>query len=109
MYFDNKKIEEIILEYVHNETGWGQPLRPRCEFEDIYVLEITSLENEHLAITFEYHFDEDGFSQYDKNHILNGKLILSMDFNILEAKLEEIHTGVACVEKPYNREKTNKH
>ena len=69
----NKKILAIILNFIHSETGWGDPLRPYSEFEDLNIKEIKEQGIGNKIVTFEYHFDEDGFSQYDKTHVLEGK------------------------------------
>ena len=63
-------INSIILDFVHSETGWGTPLRPHCEL--------------------------DGFSQYDKTHVLDGDVIINVSGKISEFELKEIHTGVAA-------------
>ncbi len=96
-----ERISDLILCFVHKETGWGDPLKPQCEFDDLYVRETTLLDEEKISVTFEYHFDEDGFSMYPRNHILEGKVILDKAGSILSFKLEETYTGPACVEDPY--------
>ena len=63
-------LNTIILDFLHSETGWGNPLRPHCEFEELTLGEIERLLDDRIKVAFRYLFDEDGFSQYDKrqNH-----------------------------------------
>jgi hypothetical protein len=94
-------LNSIILDFIHSETGWGTPLRPHCEFEDLNLDEIERLPDDKVKVTFRYHFDEDGFSQYDKTHVLEGVVILDTAGSILEYTLKEVHTGVAANHNPY--------
>ncbi|MFW9843579.1 MAG: hypothetical protein ACFFEV_03295 [Candidatus Thorarchaeota archaeon] len=94
-------LNKIILDLVHSETGWGNPLRPRCEFEDIYLDEIERLPEDKIRVVFRYLFDEDGFSQYDKTHGLEGQVIMGTSGRILESSLKEVYTGVGAVRDPY--------
>jgi hypothetical protein len=94
-------LTRIILDYVHSETGWGNPLRPRCEFEDLYLDEIERLPDDTIRVVFRYAFDEDGFSQYSKVHGLEGLIVIDTSGNILESKLKEVYTGVGAVRDPY--------
>ena len=93
---EEEKIRSMILDFVHAETGWGNPLRPRCEFENLYIRESEELPNGCLLVRFQYNFDEDGFSQYDKTHVLMGTIKIRKDGDVLQTTLEEIHTGVAA-------------
>jgi len=52
-------------------------------------------------VSFRYVFDEDGFSQYDKTHVLDGIIVFSSNYDILSFSLEEVDTGVACNKEPY--------
>ena len=94
-----------MLDFVHKETGWGDPLRPRCEFEDFYLRGITKLDDEKIVVKIEYHFDEDGFSMYPRIHILEGEVVLDEAGTILSFTLEETYTGPACVEDKYKTKK----
>jgi hypothetical protein len=94
-------LNPIILDFVHSETGWGTPLRPHCEFEDLYLDEIERLPEDKVKVTFKYLFDEDGFSQYDKTHALEGAVVFDSSGSILESSLKEVHTGVAAKSDPY--------
>ncbi len=105
LYEDQEKISAIALDFVHRETGWGDPLQPQCEFEDFYLRGVKQLEGEKIVVLIEYHFDEDGFSMYPRIHILEGELILDKEGNIQSFKLEETFTGPGCVENPYKTEK----
>ena len=95
------EIKAIILDFIHSETGWGNPLRPHCEFEALYLDEIEKLPEDKVKVSFRYLFDEDGFSQYDKTHALEGAVILNTAGSILESTLKEVHTGVAANCDPY--------
>ena len=96
-----EQLRSVILDFIHEETGWGNPLRPRCEFEDLEIREVTPHPDGSLEIEVWYHFDEDGFSQYDKTHILEGRFTISISGTIDDMELEETHTGVAAVRNPY--------
>ena len=37
---NEKQIIEKLLELIHSKTGWGNPLRPHCECEDLYIRDI---------------------------------------------------------------------
>jgi hypothetical protein len=86
----------LILDIVHTETGWGQPLRPNCEFEELTIERVQQGSPGTLDIEFQYHFDEDGFSQYDKTHQLQGLVRTTGKDTVDLLKLEETHTGVAA-------------
>lgn len=98
-----KEIEltTIILDFLHSETGWGNPLRPHCEFEELTLGTIEQLLDDKVKVTFRYLFDEDGFSQYDKTHVLDGEVTIEVSGEITEFVLKEIHTGVATNISPY--------
>ncbi|MCK4568561.1 MAG: hypothetical protein KAU48_14735 [Candidatus Thorarchaeota archaeon] len=94
-------LNAIILDFLHTETGWGNPLRPRCEFENLYLDEVERHPDDKVEVSFRYVFDEDGFSQYDKTHGLEGMVIIDTSGSILESTLKEVYTGVAAVRDPY--------
>ena len=94
-------LRRIILDFVHSETGWGNPLRPQCEFEDLFLDEPEELEDNRIRVTFRYSFDEDGFSHYPKDHLLEGMVVVNTDGDIVESKLEETFTGPATTMDPY--------
>ena len=91
----------IILDFVHSETGWGNPLKPQCEFADLFLDKIEKLPEDKVRVTFRYFFDEDGFSQYDKHHILEGFVVIDTTGAIIESTLEETYTGPGTVLDPY--------
>lgn len=101
----HERIKDLILMFVHKETGWGDPLKPQCEFDDLYLRETKMIDEEKISVRFEYHFDEDGFSQYPRNHILEGEVIMDEAGSILSFKLEETYTGPASVQDPYKTKK----
>jgi hypothetical protein len=99
-------LNSIILNFIHSKTGWGKPLRPRCEFEDLYLDEIDRLPEDKIKVSFRYFFDEDGFSQYDKTHGLEGGVVINATGDILESTLKEVHTGVAANRDPYGLQRS---
>jgi hypothetical protein len=93
--------EKLILDFIHEETGYANPLEPRVSFEDLYIQEIKTQKDESISTSFKYIFDEDGFSMYDKRHILKGEIHFSKTKKILSWHLEETDTGVAAGLPPY--------
>lgn len=98
---EDSDIKTIILDFIHSETGWGNPLKPQCEFGDLFLDEIGTLPDDKVKVTFRYRFDEDGFSQYDKSHTLEGEVTIDSAGAILESTLEETYTGPATTYDPY--------
>ena len=96
-----KQIEKNLLENIHQKTGWGNPLRPHCEIENLTIKDIMKKTDTTQIIDFKYIFDEDGFSQYDKTHVFKGTAIVTLKGTILKVDLEEIHTGVATIRPQY--------
>ena len=96
----------IILDFLHSETGWGNPLRPNCEFEELTLSEIERLLDDKIRVTFRYHFDEDDFSQYDKTQVLDGEVTIEVSGEISKFSLKEIHTGVAANITPYTKKES---
>jgi hypothetical protein len=90
------EIKEIILAFIHTETGWANPLDPRCEFEELTIMEIIEENDDSCVVSFEYLFDEDGFSQYDKTHLLVGSVKINPNGQIIHKQLKETHTGEAA-------------
>ncbi|MDD3625790.1 MAG: hypothetical protein PHV06_00580 [bacterium] len=90
----NEEIEKIVLKYIHQETGFGPELRPRCEFEDLYLIKISEEIDASVLIEFRYDFDEDGFSQYDKTIIFKGELKILPNRTLEEISFYIIHLGV---------------
>ncbi len=97
---NQNQIKKKLLELIHSKTGWGDPLRPHCECEDLYIRNIQECPNGKQIATFRYIFDEDGFSQYDKTHVFDGSLTIAGE-NLFKLEMEEIHTGVASIRR-YN-------
>ena len=96
-----KQIEEKLLENIHQKTGWGNPLRPHCEVEDLTIKDIKEKNDETQILNFQYIFDEDGFSQYDKTHVFKGTAVVTSNETVIKIDLEEIHTGVATIKPRY--------
>lgn len=68
----------------------------------------TEIQKNKLLVSFDYEFDEDGFSMYDKRHLLKGEITLDKKGTIIDWTLQETHTGVATNLDPYKTgEKSN--
>ena len=89
----DRSLKAIILDFIHSETGWGDPLQPYSEFEDLFILEIMEISEGLREVVIKYRFDEDGFSQYDKSHTIEGKITVSNDGEIVKAELG-VHAGI---------------
>jgi len=96
-----ENLDGLILDFIHNEIGYGETLQPRVEFEDLDIEVITNPDNETIEVTFKYQFDEDGFSTYDKTHTFIGKVLFNKNKEILSWELVETDTGVAANYEPY--------
>lgn len=95
---NQNQIKKKLLELIHSKTGWGDPLRPHCECEDLYIRNIQDYPDGKHIVTFRYIFDEDGFSQYDKTHVFDGNLTITSE-NLFKLEIEEIHAGVATIRR----------
>ena len=95
---NEKQIKEKLLELIHSETGWANPLRPHCECEDLYIRNIQDYSDGKQIVVFRYIFDEDGFSQYDKTHVFDGSLTIANE-NLFKLEMDEIHAGVAAIRR----------
>jgi hypothetical protein len=98
---DKSDIAAIVFDFIHSETGWGNPLKPQCEFGSLWLDKIEKIPEDKVKVTFRYFFDEDGFSQYDKHHILEGFVVIDTTGAIIESSLEETYTGPGTVFDPY--------
>ncbi|MFW9851174.1 MAG: hypothetical protein ACFFF4_18760 [Candidatus Thorarchaeota archaeon] len=94
-------LEKIILDYIHAETGWGNPLLAGCESEYFKIVNVVQLPGGIREVAAIYQFDEDGFSQYDRGHGLEGKFTVSRDGEIIQAELKEVYTGPGTVQDAY--------
>jgi len=101
MNMSKMQVSKIVLEYIHSETGWGNPLLPLCESEDLFLDDAETISDGTIRVTFRYHFNKDGFSQYDKIHILEGSAVIDASGTILDFTLEETYTGPATTNDPY--------
>ena len=97
---EESQIKKKLLELIHLKTGWGNPLRPNCECEDLCILNNKEHPIENQTVDFKYIFDEDGFSQYDKTHVFEGVLTFKNGTFIIK-DIEEVHAGIAT-NKIYN-------
>ncbi len=93
----------MILDHIHEVTGWGNPLRPYCEDEFLKLVEVVEHPDGLREVLVRYTFNEDGFSQYDKSHQLEGRFMISPNLEIVSAKLEETYTGPATTNDPYRQ------
>ncbi|NHJ46998.1 MAG: hypothetical protein FK733_04340 [Asgard group archaeon] len=102
------EVKQIILDYIHEETGFANPLHPHYEIEELTILELRTERDGTQYVSFEYMFNEDGFSKNDKTHILVGNVVISPTGKILNTQLKETHRGVAATRvyehKPANPE-----
>ena len=96
MGFDLDEARNIILDFIHEETGFGNPLQPHYEIEELTILELREERDGTRYVAFEYMFNEDGFSKNDKTHILVGNIVISPTGKILSTQLKETHRGVAA-------------
>jgi hypothetical protein len=100
-----EKIKSKILDFIHEETGYASPLQPRVSFEELQILDQEILEKGRIQVSFKYIFDEDGFSMYDKRHILEGIIVFDETGKIIEWTLDETRTGEAANLEPYKSNK----
>ena len=98
-------LELIILEFIHNKTGYANPKEPYSNWEELEITEIKTQNDEAINVVFKYFFDEDSFSQYDKGHKLEGTMRFGKNKEILSWSLKEFHTGVAANLKAYESKK----
>ena len=91
-----EKIKTIVLDFIHQETGWGNPLRPHIEIEELTIMEMKEGNDGSCSVSFEYLFNEDGFSRSDKSHILVGSVMISPTGKLIEKQLKETHRGISC-------------
>ncbi|MCF2144790.1 MAG: hypothetical protein K9W42_13925 [Candidatus Heimdallarchaeota archaeon] len=89
-------VKAIILAYIHEETGWGQPLHPHYEIEELTILQLNEERDGTCTVSFEYMFNEDGFAKNDRTHILVGNVVISPTGKLLQKQLKETHRGVAA-------------
>ena len=89
-------MKEIILSYIHEETGWGNPLQSHYELEELTIMALVEERDGSRNVSFEYLFNEDGFSKNDKSHILVGNVIISPTGKLVYRQLKETHRGVAA-------------
>ena len=84
------------MRYIRDETGWGNPLKPECEIEELTVMEMKELHDGSISASFEYLFNEDGLSKNDRSHILVGSVLIGPYGRLIEKQLKETHRGVAA-------------
>jgi hypothetical protein len=94
-----EEVKDIILDYIHEETGWGLPLQPHYELEELTIMEMVEERDGTRSVSFEYLFNEDGFSKNDKTHILMGSATIGPTGKLLQIQLKETHSGVAAERK----------
>ena len=95
-----KKAELIalIVGYVRKEARLEAP--GFCEFEDLHIQSREKGADGSLTVHFQYVFDEDGFSQYDKTTTFEGYVTLDAENEIVASDLQVTAMGVAGQYKP---------
>ncbi|HUU89346.1 MAG TPA: hypothetical protein VMX17_16550 [Candidatus Glassbacteria bacterium] len=91
-----EEIKKIILKYIHDETGWANPLRPDFEIEELTIMEIIEQHDGSCTVSFEYMFNEDGLSKNDRSHILVGSVLIGPFGRLIQKQLKATHKGVAA-------------
>ncbi|MHA1186768.1 MAG: hypothetical protein ACTSSK_07830, partial [Candidatus Heimdallarchaeota archaeon] len=91
-----EKVKAIVLEFIHQETGWGDPLIPHIEIEELTIMEMKEANDGSCSVSFEYMFNEDGFARSDKSHILCGSVMIGPTGKLIEKQLKETHRGISC-------------
>ena len=91
-----EEIKKIILKYIHDETGWANPLRPDIEIEELTIMEIKEQHDGSCTVDFEYMFNEDGFSKNDRTHILVGSVLVGPYGRLVQKQIKCTHRGVAA-------------
>ena len=89
------------MDYIHEATTWGFPLRADIEIEELTILDIKELNDGSCNVNFEYLYNEDGFSKNDCTHILSGEVLINPHGIIIQKYLKETHRGVAA-KKEFN-------
>jgi len=82
-------------------------LEPYCGFEELDIVSQESKQDDKFLVVFNYSFDEDAFSQYDKSHRLTGGITMNENGEIFDWSLTETHTGVAANIKSYKTKLKN--
>ena len=93
---DFEKVKSIVLGFIQQETGWGDPLKPHIEIEELTIMEMKEGNDGSCSVSFEYMFNEDGFSRTDKTHILVGSVMIGPTGKLIEKQLKETHRGISC-------------
>ncbi len=91
-----EEVKDLILSFIHLETGWGNPLQPHYELEELTIMSLVEERDGSRNVSFEYLFNEDGFSKNDKSHILVGNVIIGPTGKFVHKQLKETHRGVAA-------------
>ena len=83
----------LIVGYVREKARLDAP--GFCEFEDLHIQSREKGADGSLTVRFQYVFDEDGFSQYDKTTTFEGYVTLDRDNKIIASDLQVTDMGVA--------------
>ncbi|MFX0093016.1 MAG: tetratricopeptide repeat protein, partial [Candidatus Hodarchaeota archaeon] len=97
---ERESLETILLEFIHKDSGCGKPRIPHCHFEDLNLERIEEYSDGVRMIIFNYMFDEDGFSQYDKTIGFKGWAKIDTNGKLVEKELKVVHIGVAAHFEP---------
>ncbi|MHA1368053.1 MAG: C45 family autoproteolytic acyltransferase/hydrolase, partial [Candidatus Heimdallarchaeota archaeon] len=103
-----EKTTKIIIEFVEKETGYTKEKTFGIGFHELFIRTQEDFDDKKTKITFGHQFEEDGFSQYPKAHVLEGYVLLDKDLKILDWALEETYTGPASNLGPYKRKEKKK-
>ena len=97
-------IVKTVIEFIRKETGYTKEATFGVGFDEFTVKSQEELNEGRIKIIFKYFFEEDGFSQYPKNHELEGFFILDKIGKIQDWVLEEVYTGPATTLGPYKQQ-----
>ncbi|MHA1739780.1 MAG: C45 family autoproteolytic acyltransferase/hydrolase [Candidatus Heimdallarchaeota archaeon] len=103
-----EKTTKIIIEFVEKETGYTKEKTFGIGFHELFIRTQEDFDDKKTKITFGHQFEEDGFSQYPKAHVLEGYVLLDKDLKILDWALEETYTGPTSNLGPYKRKEKKK-
>jgi len=88
----------LVADFVREEARLEAP--GFCEFEDLHIQSREKGADGSLTVHFQYVFDEDGFSQYDKTTTFEGYVTLDAENEIVSSDLQVTAIGVAGQYEP---------
>lgn len=96
-----EKRKKIIIDFIEKETGYTKEATHGIGFHELFLKKHEDLGDGKTKITLTHTFEEDGFSQYPKSHVLEGYFVFDEESNILDWFLEETYCGPAASLGPY--------